>query len=109
MEAQGANVQRLLWASTSAKNPAFSDVKYVEALIGADTVNTLPMETLNAYRDHGEPQARLEQGIAEARQVLAQLLTLGINLDQLTQQLEDEGVKKFNQPFDALITTLAQR
>lgn len=109
LEAQGANVQRLLWASTSSKNPAFSDVKYVEALIGADTVNTLPLETLNAYRDHGEPQARLEHGIAEARQVLAQLLGLGIDLDQLTQQLEDEGVNKFNKPFDKLLTILAQR
>lgn len=108
LEAQGANVQRLLWASTSAKNPAFSDVKYVEALIGADTVNTLPLETLNAYRDHGKPQARLEQGVVEARQVLAQLPALGINLDQLTQQLEDEGVKKFNQPFDTLLAALAQ-
>ena len=109
LEAQGANVQRLLWASTSSKNPAFSDVKYVEALIGADTVNTLPMDTLNAYRDHGEPQARLEQSIAEAHQVLAQLPALGINLDQLTQQLEDEGVEKFNKPFDKLLTILAQR
>lgn len=108
LEAQGANVQRLLWASTSAKNPAFSDVKYVEALIGADTVNTLPLETLNAYRDHGEPQTRLEQGIAEARQLLEQLPTLGIDLDQLTQQLEDEGVNKFNKPFDTLLTALAQ-
>lgn len=109
LEAQGANVQRLLWASTSSKNPAFSDVKYVEALIGADTVNTLPMETLNAYRDHGAPQAQLEQGVAEARQVLAQLPALGIDLDQLTQQLEDEGVEKFNKPFDKLLTILAQR
>lgn len=109
LEAQGATVQRLLWASTSSKNPAFSDVKYVEALIGADTVNTLPMETLNAYRDHGKPQARLEQSIAEARQVLAQLPALGIDLNQLTQQLEDEGVEKFNKPFDKLLTILAQR
>ena len=109
LEAQGANVQRLLWASTSAKNPAFSDVKYVEALIGADTVNTLPLETLNAYRDHGKPQARLEQNVAEAHQVLAQLPTLGIDLDQLTQQLEDEGVEKFNKPFDKLLTILTQR
>ncbi|MDQ5767799.1 transaldolase [Thiothrix subterranea] len=109
LEAQGSNVQRLLWASTSSKNPAFSDIKYVEALIGADTVNTLPMETLNAYRDHGKPQARLKQGIAEAHQVLAQLPALGIDLDQLTQQLEDEGVEKFNKPFDKLLTILAQR
>ncbi|QQZ27329.1 transaldolase [Thiothrix subterranea] len=109
LEAQGASVQRLLWASTSSKNPAFSDIKYVEALIGADTVNTLPLETLNAYRDHGEPQAQLEQGVAEARHVLAQLPALSIDLDQLTQQLEDEGVEKFNKPFDKLLTILAQR
>src|SRR5664279_875198 len=67
LAAQGASVQRLLWASTSTKNPDYSDVKYVEALIGPDTVNTAPMETIDAYRDHGQPKARLEQDIQEAR------------------------------------------
>ena len=108
LAAHGARVQRLLWASTGTKNPDYSDVKYVEALIGPDTVNTVPPETLNAYRDHGAPRACLEEGVAEAAQVMKHLSQLGINLDRLTQQLEDEGVAKFNQPFDQLLETLAK-
>jgi transaldolase len=109
LAAEGARVQRLLWASTGAKNPDHSDVKYVEALIGPDTVNTATPATLDAYRDHGDPQARLERDVAEAARVLKRLPELGISLDKLTQQLEDEGVTKFNQPFDKLMETLAQR
>ena len=109
LAAQGARVQRLLWASTSAKNPDYSDVKYIEALIGPDTVDTIPMETLDAYRDHGKPKARLEQDVEEARSVLGRLHELGIDIDNVTRQLEDEGVEKFNQPFDKLMATLAQR
>ncbi len=109
LAAQGARVQRLLWASTSTKNPAYSDVKYVEALIGPHTVNTAPMETLDAYRDHGDPKARLEQEIDESHSVLERLPELGINIDDVTRQLEEEGVKKFNEPFDKLMETLAQR
>jgi transaldolase len=105
---QGARVQRLLWASTGSKNPDYSDVKYVEALIGADTVDTVPLETLDAYRDHGQPQARLEQDVEEASWVLQRLLLLGIDIDEVTQQLEEEGVEKFNQPFDDLLETLAK-
>jgi transaldolase len=106
---KGARVQRLLWASTGAKNPGYSDVKYVEALIGPDTVNTAPLATLNAYRDHGEPQARLERDIAEAARILERLPELGISIDTITQQLEDEGVEKFNKPFDKLMETLTLR
>jgi transaldolase len=109
LAAQGAHVQRLLWASTSTKNPDYSDVKYIEALIGPETVNTVPPETLDAYRDHGEPQARLEYDVKEARSVLARLPELGISIDKVTQQLEDEGVEKFNKPFDKLLAALAQR
>ena len=109
LAAQGAWAQRLLWASTGTKNPEYSDVRYVEALIGPDTVNTVPPETLEAYRDHGEPQARLEQDVETARWVLGRLPELGIGIDQVTQQLEDEGVEKFNKPFDKLIETVAQR
>ncbi|MEO6545750.1 MAG: transaldolase family protein [Nitrospiraceae bacterium] len=104
---QGARVQPLLWASTSTKNPEESDVKYVAALIGPDTVNTAPLETLDAYRDHGNPKARLEQDVVEARLVLERLTELGISLDQVTQQLEDDGVVKFNKPFDKILQTLA--
>ena len=106
---QGARPQRLLWASTGTKNPDYSDVKYVEALIGPDTVNTAPLETLDAYRDHGDPQARLEQDVEQARWVLERLPELGIDIDKATQQLEDEGVEKFNKPFDKLMETLAKQ
>ena len=102
---QGARPQRLLWASTSTKNPAYSDVKYVEPLIGPETINTLPLETLNAYRDHGKPASRLSEGADQAAAVLQRLPELGIDLNQVTQQLEDEGVEKFN---SALRQTNAQ-
>jgi transaldolase len=109
LAAEGARVQRPLWASTGTKNPDYSDVKYVEALIGPDTVNTAPMETLDAYRDHGKPKARLEEDVSEARWVLERLPELGIVIDDVTRQLEDGGVEKFDQPFDKLMETLAQR
>jgi transaldolase/glucose-6-phosphate isomerase len=105
---QGARTQRLLWASTSTKNPAYSDVKYVEALIGADTVNTVPLETLNAYRDHGQPALRLEEHVPEAYEVLDHLPQVDVDLGEVTQQLEDEGVEKFNKPFDKLMATLEE-
>lgn len=107
--AQGAKVQRLLWASTSAKNPAYSDVKYIDALIGVDTVNTIPMETLNAYRDHGDPQDRLEDDVDQAHAVFQQLQARGIDIDKLTQQLEDDGVAKFKQAYNELIDTIKKR
>ena len=103
-----AHVQRLLWASTSTKNPDYSDVKYVESLIGLDTINTVPPETLDEYRDHGNPKSTLGQDVEEASWIITRLPELGINIDKVTQQLEDEGVKKFNQPFDKLMEALAQ-
>ncbi len=103
---EGAHTQRLLWASTGTKNPQYSDIKYVEALIGYDTINTLPVETLNAYRNHGEPADRIEQEITGARRLLEQLPELGICLDDVTQQLENEGVAKFIQSFDQLTDSL---
>jgi transaldolase len=106
LEERGARVQRLVWASTGTKNPAYSDVKYIEPLIGPQTVNTIPLKTLNAYRDHGNPELRLEQGTEDARRVLEDLLRLGIDIDLLTLQLEEEGVEKFVKPYDRLIKTL---
>ena len=106
LASHGAKVQRLLWASTSTKNPAYSDVKYVEPLIGMDTINTMPLETINAYRDHGDPAPRLAKGTDEATLILQQLPAVGIDLDQATQQLEDEGVQKFVKPFDTLMSAL---
>jgi transaldolase len=103
---KGAATQRLLWASTSTKNPAYSDVKYIEALIGPQTVNTIPLETLDAYRDHGDPEVRLNLDIAKTPFLFQELLEIGINIDQVTQKLEDEGVDKFNKAYDKLIATL---
>jgi transaldolase/glucose-6-phosphate isomerase len=102
LSSRGAHSQRLLWASTSTKNPAYSDIKYMEALIGSETVTTVPIETLIAYRDHGQPKARLIQEIDEAETKLKSLAELGIDLDELTQQLEDEGVEKFAKSFEDL-------
>ena len=106
---KGAHPQRLLWASTSTKNPEYSDVKYIEPLIGPDTVNTVPLETIDAYRDHGDPKSCLEQDVKEADWIMAQLPELGISIDKVTEQLEDEGVKKFNEPFDKLMDTLTKK
>ncbi|MCR5887563.1 transaldolase [Hymenobacter sp. J193] len=109
LQAQGAVPQRLLWASTGNKNPNYDNLKYVEQLIGPETVNTIPVETLDLYRVGGRPQSRLEEGTEQAAQVLARLPELGIDLSQATQQLEDEGAQKFNEPFAKLLTTLEER
>ena len=105
----GGAKQRLLWASTSTKNPDYSDVKYVEALIGPETVNTIPMETVDAFRDHGKAAPRLENDTELAREILDMLSDVGIDLKKVTQQLEDEGVEKFNKPYDKLIHTLSEK
>jgi transaldolase/transaldolase/glucose-6-phosphate isomerase len=109
LEQKGANKQKVLWASTSSKDPSFSDVKYVEALIGPDTINTLPMETIDAFRDHGNAADRLENNLLQATQHLEQLKDNGINLDELTQQLEEEGVQKFNKAYDSLLKAIAEK
>jgi transaldolase len=103
---QGARSQRLLWASTGTKNPDYSDVKYVEDLIGRETINTIPLETLNAYRDHGKPASRLEEGTQEAYRVLETLPEAGVDLDAVTQELEDQGVMKFSQAFAQVLAAL---
>jgi transaldolase len=109
LASQGARTQNLLWASTSTKNPAYSNTKYVEALIGPDTINTLPVETLTAYRERGHPTPSLEQDISRAYHVLNQLSLVEINLDAMTQQLEQEGVEKFITAFDRLMTALKEK
>lgn len=109
LAAKGARTQRVLWASTSTKNPDYSDVKYVEPLIGPDTINTMPPETLEAYRDHGNPAPRLEEGVDQATAVLQRLPELHIDINQVTQQLEDEGIDKFNKPYDSLLKTLEDK
>jgi len=109
LEAMGAKPQRLLWASTGTKNKAYSDVMYVDELIGSDTVNTVPTQTLNAYRDHGNPAARLEENIKETQLVLQQLRELGIDLKLVSEKLEDEGIQKFIQPFEHLLQVIDQK
>jgi transaldolase len=109
LKARGARTQRLLWASTSTKNPAYSDLKYVEALIGSDTIDTIPLETLAAYRDHGKPASCLTNDAEKAAETLRRLGEVGIDLDAATQQLEDEGVQKFIKAFDQLMKALTEK
>jgi transaldolase len=109
LASRGARVQRLLWASTSTKNPDYDELKYMEALIGANTINTVTVETLEAYRRRGEPQLRLEEDMEQATWILERLPKFWIHLDQVTQQLEAEGVDKFNRAFDQLIESLKER
>ncbi len=100
---KGANRQRVLWASTGTKDPSFSDVKYIEALIGDETVNTVPMETIDAFRDHGKAANRLEDDLDKTTKVLHQLKAEGIDLDEITQNLEDDGIEKFNKAYEQLL------
>lgn len=103
LEKEGAKRQRVLWASTSTKDPEASDVKYVDALIGKDTINTLPMETIDAFRDHGEVANTLTGNMDQANKVLQQLKENDISIDQITQKLVEEGIEKFNTAFDKLL------
>jgi transaldolase len=106
LAAKGAQTQRVLWASTSTKNPAFSDVMYVEELIGPDTVNTIPPATLDAYRDHGHPRTTLTEGIDAAREVMATLPKIGMSMKEVTDKLTDDGVKLFSDAFDKLLQAI---
>lgn len=99
---QGGRTQRLLWASTSAKDPAYSDLKYIEPLIGPDTVTTIPLETLQAYDDHGSPAERLSGGIEDAWNTLKALEAIDIDLQVATDQLLEAGIEKFIEPFEDL-------
>jgi transaldolase/glucose-6-phosphate isomerase len=109
LAAQGARVQRPLWASTSTKTPLYPDTLYVDSLIGPDTVNTVPPATLNAFRDHGTVALALEAGLDEARAQLARLTELGVDMDFITQKLQDDGVAKFAKSFEALMASIAEK
>lgn len=107
---RGARVQRPLWASTGTKNPAYSDVLYVEHLIGPETVNTMPPETMHAFHDHGKaPGATVKQGLEEAEKLLAQLANFGIDLDAITEKLQKDGVAAFKASFDQLMAGLEKK
>jgi transaldolase len=105
----GAMVQRVLWASTGTKNPDYSDTLYVDELIGPDTVNTLPPSTLESFMEHGRVALTLTDGIADARQQLATIADLGIDLEAVTHQLQVDGVVAFAKPFDALMKSIADK
>jgi transaldolase/glucose-6-phosphate isomerase len=104
-----ARVQRVLYGSTGTKNPDYSDVMYVENLIGRNTVNTIPPKTLEAYMDHGSIALTLERGLDEAKEQLSSLPELGINLYDVTQELLDEGVENFVKPYDSLLKTINEK
>jgi transaldolase len=106
---KGARLQRVLYGSTSTKNPDYSDVMYVDGLIGPNTVNTIPPKTLEAFMDHGTVAVTLDRDLDEARQQLDQLEKVGIELADVTRELLDEGVEKFVKPYDKLIETIAQK
>ncbi len=103
---KGAQTQRLLWASTSTKDPAYSDVLYVEELIGPDTVNTMPPQTLEAFRDHGKPKASLEADLDAAQDTMDTLATAGISMKKVTDDLVTQAVKLFAEPFDKLLNAV---
>ena len=109
LSAKGARLQRPLWASTSTKNPAYADTMYADNLIGADTVDTVPPQTLEAIRDHGKAELTITRGPDEARQAIAQLEAAGISMDVVTQELEDEGVRSFAEAFKELLATIETR
>ncbi len=106
---RGARVQRVLWASTGTKNPTYSDVLYVQELIGADTINTVPPATLNAFRDHGQPRASLQENLAGARAALEGLKGLGIDLEKVGEQLQADGVAAFETSFNDLLAGLEKK
>ena len=109
MRSRGAVPQRVLWASTSAKNPAYRDVVYVEELVGPNTVNTIPPETLEAFRDHGKVGPTLLEDWSGARRELDELASLGVDLAIATEELQQEGLEKFAMPFDSLLDTLRSK
>ena len=102
----GAAVQRLLWASTSTKYPDYPDTLYIDELIGAETVNTIPPHTIDAFRDHGRVGSTLEKDIEDAYKTLDNLVELQIDLDEIVEQLQEDGVIAFADSFDALIETI---
>ncbi len=109
LQAQGARPQRLVWASTRVKDPAYPDLMYIEPLIGPHTVSTMPEATADAFEDHGRVEASLERGLAGAREAVDSLERLGIDLEAVARRLVDEGIAKFVEPYDALLAVLGER
>lgn len=106
---KGTNMQRLLWGSTSTKNPAYSDIKYVEELIAPETVNTMPEETIDAFRDHGNVRFSIEDGLDKARTLFDELRAVGIDIKDVTEELEKDGVKKFSDSYFDLLKEIGEK
>ncbi|MCA1553982.1 MAG: transaldolase [Chloroflexi bacterium] len=109
LRAKGARPQRVLWASTSTKNPNYPDTYYVDELIGPETVNTIPPETMDKFREHGHVRASLEENVEEAYATLKRLADVGISLDEITRQLEIEGIKQFDDAFIKLLQEIGEK
>ena len=109
LKSKGINAQRVLWASTGAKNPAYRDVLYVEDLIGQDTINTMPPKTIDAFLDHGKVELTIERDLDKAKTNLAKIKSLGINIDSLCREIQDAGVSSFRASFDKLICAIAKK
>ena len=106
LEDNGVRPQRVLYASTGTKDPSFSDVLYVESIIGKDTINTLPIETIDAFRDHGKAEETLTSNLDEANKAMAELKEKGIDIDKITQKLENEGIDKFSEAYNKLLKSI---
>lgn len=109
LKEQGANLQRVLWASTSSKDPAYSKIKYVQELIGHNTINTMPEETMNAFIQSGDVKVTVEENLEDAKRILNSLENEGISINELCEELQREGVKKFSDSFEALIDSIAKK
>ena len=106
---RGAALQRPLWASTSTKDPSYPDLYYVEALVAPDSVDTMPPETFEAYRDHGDPKVRIADDLPGARETFRRLAELGIDEATVSRELEEEGVRKFSDSYDSLLKAIAEK
>jgi transaldolase len=109
LEEKGANRQRLLWASTSTKDPDLPDTIYVDNLIGPETVNTMPKKTIEAVMDHGEIQPTLEEGVDEAKKLLGRLREAGMDYEDVTDTLEQQGIEKFTEPFNEMLEEIENK
>ncbi len=109
LKSSGAQLQRIVWGSTSTKDPSYSDIKYVVELIGRDTVNTIPLQTITAFKDHGTARDTLASTLEQARDVQKRLQSSGINMDDLCQQIQDDGVKAFADSYDILIASIEKK
>jgi transaldolase/glucose-6-phosphate isomerase len=106
---EGGHIQRILWGSTGTKNPAYRDTKYVEELIAPDSINTMPEATMLAFKDHGQTRITIVDQLQEAERLFQDLMSIGIDIDQVTEQLESEGVERFSDSFFSLLKEIAKK